>query len=264
MGRTLHYQVLNQDQLSDAHLETLLAVSEAYNTGKFAKVWTCENFFLDPCLTYPNWQAGHDWKSFEKRYGELEAEGSSPLSIRRQLVAEGVAKRHSEELRGFTKVGGNEWNALLVYTALLKITELTPALIKLSDEGEFLLASIVLQRGKAKLDVKDMETAWRYWEKQGFLPEDRYGCRTKLEAQQALFGKYGAKLQAPETFCRPVKPEDFQEHPEYNAGEIMAGFHGEYYGLSDQNPFDESMHAIARIHSLLPEGMTLRFGKKLL
>src|SRR5512132_476764 len=218
MGRTLHYQVLNPDQLTDAHLETLLAVSESFNTGKFANVWTCENFYLDPLASYPNWKAGHDWKSYEQRSAELEAQGFSPLAIRRELVAEGVAKCHSDELRGFTKVGGNEFNALLVYSALLRITELTPAKITLHDEGEFLLASLILQRGKAKLDVKEMETAWRYWEKQGFLAEDQYGCRTKLAAQQALFAKYGTKLQAPETFCRP----DFQEHPEYNAGEIMA------------------------------------------
>jgi hypothetical protein len=262
MGRTLHYQVLNPDQLTDAHLETLLAVSTAYNTGQFAKVWTCENFYLDPLASYPNWQAGHDWKSYEKRYAELEAQGFSPLAIRRQLVAEGVAKCHSNELRGFTKVGGNEWNALLVYSALLKITELTPALIKLSDEGEFLLCDVLIRKGKVRPDRDRISESWQYWERQGFLTTDEYGCATKQALQEKLLKK-GNRWQQPEALCRPVKPEDFAVHPEYNAGEIMAGFHGEYYGLSDQNPFDESMHAIARVHSLLPAGMTIQVAKKL-
>jgi hypothetical protein len=77
MGRTLHFQVLNPDQLSDEHLNAMLAVSKEYNTGKFAGVWTCENFHLDPLSSYPNWQAGQNWKTYERRYGELEAEGLS-------------------------------------------------------------------------------------------------------------------------------------------------------------------------------------------
>jgi hypothetical protein len=195
MGRTLHYHVLNEDQLSGEHLEAMLAVSTEYNTGKFAKAWTCESFSLNPLASYPDWQAGYDWKSYEQRYSELKADGLSPLAIYRQLVTEGVAKCHSAELRGFTKVGGNEFNALLVYSALLKITELTPAQIALSDEGEFLLADLVLKAGKARLRPREIKADWRYWEKQGFLEEDKYGCRTKQEAQLALLKKYGGRYQ---------------------------------------------------------------------
>lgn len=118
MGRTLHYRVLNQDRLSDDHLNTMIAVSERYNTGKFQHVWTCENFFLDPCAAYPDWDKGQTWKFFQKRYEELITEGVSSLAARRQMVTEGVAKCFSAEMRGFTKVGGNEFNALLVYSAL--------------------------------------------------------------------------------------------------------------------------------------------------
>jgi hypothetical protein len=266
MGRTLHFQVLNQDQLTDEHLETMLAVSDQYNTGPFQHAWTCENFYLDPLAAFPDWQQGQDWESYNRRFTALEAQGLSPLAIRRHLLREGIAKRYSDEIRGFCKVGGNEWNALLVYSALLKITAETPAKIALDDEGKFLLAPLILQRGKARLVLKAMKQAWQYWEQQGFLAEDRYGCRTQQKAQQALARKYGTKLQAPERFCRPVKPEDFKEHPEYNAGEIMAGFHGEYWQMNgDKNPFDESMHALAQIHTLLGgEGVTIRGpGKQL-
>jgi hypothetical protein len=147
---------------------------------------------------------------------------------------------------------------------LLKITELTPAQIALSDEGEFLLADLVLKGGKARLRAGKLKAAWQYWQEQGYLETDLYGCRTQMEAQQALLKKYGGRYQAPEVFCRPVKPEDFAAHPEYNAGEIMAGFYGEYWGLNgDKNPFDESMHAIAQIHALLPDGVTLQVARKL-
>lgn len=104
-----------------------------------------------------------------------------------------------------------------------------------------------------------MEESWQYWEKQGFLENDQYGCRTKKEEQQQLLAKYGKSFHDPECFCRPVDIKDFTDHSEYNAGEIMAGFHGEYWHLNgDLNPFDESMHAIARVQSLLGgDGVTI-------
>ena len=246
MGRTLHYRVVNPDKLNDGHLNAMLAVSDKYNTGPFANVWTCENFFFDPLSCFPDRSRGHDWKSLENRSEELARSGLSRLAVRRRLIAEGVGKRFSSELQGFTKVGGNEWNAALVYAALLEISRLTPAVIKLSDEGEFLLCNLLIKKGKARPDGAEMAERIAYWEKEGYLKENRYGCADKARLFRKLL-KQEKKWQAPEKFCRQVNPEDFAAHPEYNAGEIMAGFHGEYYGMTDKNPFDESMHAVAEI-----------------
>jgi hypothetical protein len=249
MGRTLHYRVLNQDRLTDEHLAAMLAVSEQFNSGPFANIWTCENFFLDPLASYPNRQREENWESYERRFAELEAAGLPPLAVRRQLLQEGVALRHSEELCGFTKVGGNEWNAALVYAALIEISKRTPALIKLSDEGEFLRCDVLIRRGKARPGRARMEEAIACWEKQGFLKDNQYGCADKAQLFRKLL-EQEKRWQRPEKFCRTVRREDFAGHPEYNAGEIMAGFHGEYYGLTGKNPFDESMHALADIFRL--------------
>jgi hypothetical protein len=249
MGRTLHYRVLNQDRLTDEHLAAMLAVSEQFNSGPFANIWTCENFFLDPLASYPNRQREENWESCERRFAELEAAGLPPLAVRRQLLQEGVALRHSEELRGFTKVGGNEYNALLVYAALIEISKRTPAVISLHDEGEFLLCDVLIRRGKARPGRARMEEAIACWEKQGFLKDNQYGCADTAQLFRKLL-EQEKRWQRPEKFCRTVRREDFAGHPEYNAGEIMAGFHGEYYGLTGKNPFDESMHALADIFRL--------------
>lgn len=189
--------------------------------------------------------------------------GFSPLAIRRQLIEEGVAERFSQEIRGFTKVGGNEWNALLVYAALLEISIKTPAMIKLSDEGEFLLSDVLIKNGKVRPDRGSIEAQLAYWEKQGSLETNKHGSADKAKLFRKLLKHKNRWLQ-PERLCRQVKPEDFSGHPEYNAGEIMAGFRGEYWGLNgDFNPFDASMQAIARIKEQLPEGVELRFGEPL-
>lgn len=49
---------------------------------------------------------------------------------------------------------------------------------------------------------------------------------------------------------RPILAQPLKSYQSKKKRADVAGFHGEYYGLTDKNPFDESMHAIARIQEL--------------
>lgn len=52
---------------------------------------------------------------------------------------------------GFTKVAGNEWNALLVTAWLTAVSKILPQhTFELYDEGEFLTHRLVIKNGKAR------------------------------------------------------------------------------------------------------------------
>jgi len=252
MGRTLHFEVINSKEITLEEKEIMVAISDKYNEGEFKDVWTCENFYLDPWDYYPNWQffkaietcapVAEPWDFIEKKYDDCKAEGMKHGEICNKLYKDRYINFHREQgenIRGFCKTGGNEYNSLLVFIALVEITTKTKAEIELHDEGELLYGDIIIKDGKCKFDIKSMKQSWAYWKKQGFLDSDEYSCRTTMENQKRLIKLY-SEWFPPQMAVRPVNPEDFKDHPAYGAGQIMAGFNGEYFGLSTEDSEKQS------------------------
>lgn len=271
MGRTLHYEVLNEVGLEDKR--TMLKISEHYNSGKFKDVWTCENFYLDPWHFYPNWDIkDNSWEKVNSRLKILEGLGIPYHEAIIKMHDEGYVNFHSPgKIYGFTKVGGNEYNALLVYLALIDISRLTNAIISLRDEGEFLLVPVILEKGQAKIDIQDVKESWEYWRKEGWLDPasknfNAYNTNTKMLMQKKLCQKY-IGLSNPFALCRVVNQKDFEVHPEYGASQIMAGFEGEYYGLTDKDSEKESYKMLANFTKLISQlgykDVKIEVGKKI-
>jgi hypothetical protein len=248
MGRTLHYQVLNPEDLTDADLDALIAVSVAFNSGAFADAWTCENFFLEPMPVVP--AKGGSWEQLQTRWDALQAEGLDGMALRRRLVAEGTGRQpgwlgkvtwHSSEwVRGFTKVGGNEWNAALVYAALLEISRRTPAVIRLTDEGEFLLYPVLIKGGKARPDREA-----------GLRQAQPASGSAGLKALKEPLSEQGICWQEPHLFCRPVDIRDFAGRGAYRPDECLEGFQGEYWQAADGQAAAGEQQALRQLIALL-------------
>ena len=262
MGRTLHYTVTNAQTLSEKEKEIIVEVSKTMNSGAFTDVWTCENFYLDPLSFYPNLAnpiikscgEGHEsaWEFVEKELTRMQSLGLSLTKAKEILIETKIVNLHNEDksIEGFTKVGGNEYNALLVLLACVAITERTSAEITLSDEGEFLIVPIELKGGKARAD----QEAWAD------------GENYKQKAEDLIdFALAHRKYSTPSDFHRSVNPADFAKHGEYSAGEIMAGFHGEYFGLTTRDPEIESYKMLGKITNALGkhEGLTVEVASKI-
>jgi len=68
------------------------------------------------------------------------------------------------QVRGFVKVQGNEWNSMLVYIALIHISiEVPKATVHLADEGEFLLCELFIKQGKVLPDLDALKDQMAYW-----------------------------------------------------------------------------------------------------
>lgn len=248
MGRTLHYQVLNPEDLADADLDALIAVSVAFNSGAFADAWTCENFFFEPMPVVP--AKGGSWEQLQARWDALQTDGLGGMALRRRLVAEGIGRQpgwlstvsgHSPQwVRGFTKVGGNEWNAALVYAALLEISRRTPAVIRLADEGEFLLCPVLIKGGKAR---PDREASLR-------LAQAASGSAGLKAPKDPLF-EQGSRWEEPHLFCRPVDIRDFAGRGAYRPDECLEGFQGEYWQAADSQAAAGEQQALRQLIALL-------------
>jgi len=173
MGRALHFSVKPDKPFTDTQIDKMYEISMKFNSGKFKDVWTCENFWCDPCNYYPNWddpkgiykevKDGEHWEIIDKRYSELFNVNRSRAKTSRQLEKEGYIQFYNsnprKESHGFCKVQGNEYNSLLVLLALVEISEAIPkADIRVNDEGEFLLCEIKLRNGKACPDLREMKS----------------------------------------------------------------------------------------------------------
>lgn len=273
MGRTLHFEITNSSDLTEPEKQRIIEISDYFNTGQLKDVWTCENFYLDPLSFYPNWeffkrrQDNYEraWSCINARYESLKSEDLNHLDIVRKLHDEGLVCYHvKDRISGFCKVGGNEFNASLVYAALLMISSRTSSLISLSDEGEFLLVPVLIRGGKAKPWTDRVREDWHYWTEKGFIKSNSYGIAEKQKQQANLLKKY-PDYTAPENLCRQVDPTDFKDHPEYSGSQIMAGFDGEYYGLNGEgDPEKESLELCAIIQSIARKaGFDVRAGERL-
>lgn len=239
MGRTLHYTVINSEKITKEEKLSMLKISDFFNSGDFKDVWTCENFYLNPKQYYPNWNNGSDWNKIEQRYAKLESEGLNSLEIIEKLIEEGLAKANDinpERIWGFTKVAGNEYNAFLVYMALITISKVTKAKIRLRDEGEFLYGPVLIKSGKVKINKEESKKDWKYWGKNDWIATNKYNVLNKMTKQKELIKQYPEYTDKIFEFCRNVEPADFKDYAQYNAGQIMAGFYGEYYSLNKEDP----------------------------
>ena len=268
MGRTLGFTVINGKDMTDAEKEIMLAVSNKYNSGEFENVWTCENFYLNPWDFYPNWQTfdrlktvidvKEPWDFIEQKREECRAGGKSVRETYEWLHKAGLILFHNDKdedtFGGFCKTGSNEYNSMLVFVALLEISVLTKAEIYLSDEGDFLLGEIIIKDGKVKFDKKAIKENWAYWKKSGYLDKEsedhtaKY-CSKKYDDQKTILALYPGWTE-PQNVCRTVDPEDFKDHPDYGAAQIMAGFQGEYWGLDTEDSEAMSLRMCAMMQGL--------------
>src|SRR4030067_1951908 len=175
MGRTLNYNIKKiSGRFSRKDHETMLSVSNFFNSGKFENIWTCENFYVNPYDYYPNWNKFKDnnvkdgWEVVNKRYDELEQVHTPQIDLFKQLHKEKLilwmSDPNSNEIHRFTKTQGNELNSLLVYTALIEISKrVKDCEIKLGDEGRFLYCDVIIKDGKAKVNLSELKDDIQRW-----------------------------------------------------------------------------------------------------
>ncbi|MFA5032868.1 MAG: hypothetical protein WC614_07605 [bacterium] len=265
MGRTLHWDIRPKGkQLFD--IQDLKIMYEIDKTADKACEWTCESFDLSVGI-YPNWETKSSWDKVNARYDELQKKGMHPVDINFQLVKEKLVSLHNpewqQELSGFCKVGGNELNAAIITGALAEVSKKVSCSIDLKDEGEYLICPIIMEQGHAMPNqdkiIKDI--GWwltRKWDA-AYNTDTELLAKVESSAKEyyEISQKYKSKYYPPRClwsvseFCRTIKPEDFQNHPEYGASQIMAGFDGEYYGLSKKDPESESYKACANIQKMI-------------
>lgn len=181
MGRTLHYTISKENGKNFTKKEKTAfdTINSKYNHG-IEHVWTCENFYIDPYLIRPTMDGKlkavkgnkdlmkknpHDVSPFEildelEEQKRKEDPSKPTMTIQEELMKEGLVegpKGKASFIKGFTKVQGNELNALMVLTALVHLSKMAPKLeIELSDEGEFLLCPLKIKEGKAIPKVKEL------------------------------------------------------------------------------------------------------------
>jgi len=243
MGRTLHYSIRrnNGRDFTVKQRKILLEIAEKYNSGKFKNAWTCENYYFTAENYYPNWKRYggkvDSWDEVNAEYGKLEAKGMDHFDIIERLYATGYVRYHRDNLKkihGFTKTQGNEYNSLLVYTALIEVSKRLPdTIVHLSDEGEFLICPVYIANGLVKPDIDDLKKDIKRFEdgvaegKEYFQQYiDEYEGKLKT-IQHILNESENAEWLEPSLMARLVDINDFKDYK----GTIMGGFCGEYFNL---------------------------------
>lgn len=176
MGRTLHYTFKTPQPLSHKDLLKIDEIATFYNSGEFKDVWTCENFYPAPLDYYPKWLkyggTVDSWEEVNEKYEQLEKKGLDHIEILKTLHKNNIICFHQEPLdinnlkdfRGFIKTQGNEYNSSLVIMGLTDLSMAFPkATITVHDEGEFLLADIIIKNGKARIGIERTTDAILYW-----------------------------------------------------------------------------------------------------
>ena len=183
MGRVLSYAITKEkSNFTRKELEAFLRISDKYNAGWYEKIWSCENFYVDPVDFYPNWNTYggtvDTWEEVNIRYEEIKKTGKHHIDIVRQLKEENLVRYHSTKdmlrvVSCFTKVQGNELNSLLVLTALLEISRECPKCkIRLRDEGEFLYWNLFIQNGRVLPDLRELKSELQRWLAISFMGAD--------------------------------------------------------------------------------------------
>ncbi len=185
-------------------------ISNMFSQGKLTDAWEWESFSLDPVAFCPNRDYFSEnttlpeiWGKINRKYDSLEAQGKDHLEIARILESQGAVRLFDkDEISGFCKVKNNDYNALLVYAALVLISSNTNARISLSDEGDFLRCPVLIQAGLAKPWAERLLDEWILWEKHGLIKTNK-DLAKKYEMQARLMKAF-PDLQEPEKLCRTV------------------------------------------------------------
>lgn len=244
MGRTLHYELQENKSvgLTEADWDKINQITK-YFVDNYK--WTCEQPQFSNIGYFPRWPewfkdsalpklpGGNTndnvqkyWDVVESEVKKLEAKNLTRLQTVKELLARKIIALHGDDpnvidlqkAHGFTKVAGNEWNAVLVTAWLTAVSKVLPQhVFTLHDEGDFLTTRLVIRNGQAR-------------------------------------GEHSSVWKDVGSFCRNINPADFAQHPEFktlvlsvdkdgkgtsNGGgsQIMAGFGGEYFkspkGTSD-------------------------------
>lgn len=171
MGRTLHFSIKKvKGSFTKVEQRKLYDLSTKYNSGKFEKFWTCENFFVGANY-YPNWSYFHDnnidtsnaWDYIDSAYKKIEKEHPEfhPVDIFHRMHKMKLVyfnEFDTNEVNGFVKTQGNELNSLMVVAILGEIsTKLRNVEINLDDEGHLLLCPIIIKNGKSVPNLTDMK-----------------------------------------------------------------------------------------------------------
>lgn len=280
MGRTLHYTIKPQNgQFTKRELEKLYDVGQVYQEKC---EWTCESLDIQPYNIYPNWANTNDegcksgWDNLNQRWEILAKTETHPNTIAQQLVKDGIASFHDGHAKpqygfcGFTKTGGNELNSVQVVMALLVASRIVKnAVVSLYDEGKLLRCPLLIKNGKAQPDVDRIEQqlSWLLGTHLFEKSYEHYQQKFTNEAKELWnyahphkegWQPIGGEWQDLAVFLRPVKVEDFENFPEYNTGQIMAGFDGEYFGLATEDPEAASYRMIAMFQKMLPKDGDLK------
>lgn len=176
MGRTLHYSITKErGMFSRQDKQAMIDIAEKYNSGTLKDIWSCENYYFIPYNYYPNWNGmfkdvnpDEAWKQINGKWKELVVQGKADIDIYEELHASKYIQLFdhldSNKYQGFTKVQGNELNALLVYHALIELSLAIPnTMIHLRDEGHFLFCPVNIRQGKAKPLFSEMKETLRYY-----------------------------------------------------------------------------------------------------
>jgi len=273
-GRTLHYSIVNSSEITDEEKDTIYTCSQSMNTGVFENVWTCENFFLDPYAFYPNWKKEElkdingesGWDIINKMYFQRMKENKGNRSkVLKGMEKEGWIGFHDKDIiRGFTKVQGNEYNSLLVLSGLLFISLQTKAIISLCDEGRFLYAGITIKDGLVKIDKKDYEDDKQHWKEEGWLESNYEGMADDVKVIDKLLKEHPSWMKS-DLAHRKVNPADFSDkNIKKSQTQIMSGFYGEHWELSDKDAELESYKMVDMITKKFGgEGVEIQVNKKI-
>ena len=263
MGRTLHWSIEPREKLlfDEDDLNSFYRIEQKVQNSC---EWTCDSFTLMPRV-FPNWGKGKTWEFVETRSEKLLKQGLHPAVVNLEIVREGTALSHTpdwrREMSDFCKVAGNELNAKMVVLGLAIASVAVKCRIRVSDEGEFLICPIVIESGKARPDTERIDSDIAFWMTRRWdiaykdcdidwekLAKNYYDISKKFSS-----GYFPPKCEyLIKEFCREVKPEDFKDHPEFGAAQIMAGFDGEYYGLAGNKDSEaESYRRTALIQKML-------------
>ena len=284
MGRTLHFEVKPiNGHFTKKELEKLYNVGQVY-ADKCE--WTCETFGLHPYMFYPNWNQFNGainkvktaWATVDKRYNELLQEELHPNTIAQKLFAEKLVLFHRDKaefgFNGFCKTGSNELNSLQVVLGCLAATRVVKnARIHLHDEGKLLKCYIIIENGKAKADKDEIQQQIGYLLSKCMFDESykKYYDDFVEQAKElySFINPPNGVWYNPEElydiskFVRPIDPKDFENHPEYGAAQIMAGFGGEYWGLAKEDPEAASYRMIAKIQKIMPKDGEMKIAQKI-
>lgn len=276
MGRTLHYEFIPKSgQFSHTELEKLYNVGAIYYERCN---WTCEAISIRPYDVYPSWENNSTWDKLSNRWHELELQDKHPNQIAQILVKEKIANFQQNKppkpcFGCFTKTGGNELNSLQVVMCLLAASRIVKnSLIKVHDEGELLKCGLIISEGKSRPDIDEISSSIAHCLGSVLFNPEYESCKDSLieHARQRYEIKeqfyqldLSEKFEDISLFVRPINPDDFADYPEYNAAQIMAGFNGEYFGLSNTDPETKSYRMIASFQKLLPSDVEIKVCPKI-